>query len=314
MAQVIITELTDNVTVEETTQNITVSGATAFPITLEYNATVVQGDQGPAGPGVAAGGTTGQILAKTSNADYETNWVDPINLTSVGTSIIPSADSQFDLGSPTNKWRSLYVSGQTIYFDDASLSISQGQLLVNDQPVPVDISTDTTPKLGGDLDLNGNDIYTSGNTTVTANALVADFNALVLNTTSSLNNSDTFSIDVNRQRFSIVDKNDVEAFALYNDQTVINSGRDLNLNSGSNNRIILDGMAFPKDAGSAGQVLKTNGSDNLYWADEEESVKVSESQPQIAVIGDQWFNPTTQILKVYTAAGWVQVTADDLQF
>lgn len=41
---------------------------------------------------------------------------------------------------------------------------------------------------------------------------------------------------------------------------------------------------------------------------------VSESQPQIAVIGEQWFNPTTQILSVYTATGWVQVSADDLQF
>ena len=42
-----------------------------------------QGETGPAGPagadgvGVPAGGTTGQVLAKSSGADYETQWVTP---------------------------------------------------------------------------------------------------------------------------------------------------------------------------------------------------------------------------------------------
>jgi hypothetical protein len=34
------------------------------------------GADGPPGPGVAAGGTTGQILAKNSNTDFDTEWVD----------------------------------------------------------------------------------------------------------------------------------------------------------------------------------------------------------------------------------------------
>ena len=33
------------------------------------------GPQGPAGPGVAAGGTKGQVLAKKSNANYDTEWI-----------------------------------------------------------------------------------------------------------------------------------------------------------------------------------------------------------------------------------------------
>lgn len=36
-----------------------------------------KGEKGDAGPGVAAGGTTGQVLAKASNDDYDTEWVDP---------------------------------------------------------------------------------------------------------------------------------------------------------------------------------------------------------------------------------------------
>lgn len=40
-------------------------------------ATGATGPQGPAGQGVPAGGTTGQVLAKTSATDYATQWVDP---------------------------------------------------------------------------------------------------------------------------------------------------------------------------------------------------------------------------------------------
>jgi hypothetical protein len=35
------------------------------------------GATGPAGPGVPAGGTTAQVLSKSSNADYDTAWVTP---------------------------------------------------------------------------------------------------------------------------------------------------------------------------------------------------------------------------------------------
>ena len=34
------------------------------------------GETGPAGPGVATGGTTGQVLAKKSNANFDTEWID----------------------------------------------------------------------------------------------------------------------------------------------------------------------------------------------------------------------------------------------
>lgn len=35
------------------------------------------GDTGPAGPGVAAGGKTGQVLAKKSNISFDTEWINP---------------------------------------------------------------------------------------------------------------------------------------------------------------------------------------------------------------------------------------------
>lgn len=44
------------------------------------------GADGAAGPGVAAGGTTDQMLTKASNADYDTQWVDPLTPTTAGLS------------------------------------------------------------------------------------------------------------------------------------------------------------------------------------------------------------------------------------
>lgn len=40
-------------------------------------ATGATGPQGPAGPGVPSGGTSGQMLAKKSAANYDTQWTDP---------------------------------------------------------------------------------------------------------------------------------------------------------------------------------------------------------------------------------------------
>lgn len=45
-----------------------------MPLVTQYpNGTV--GPQGPAGPGVPNGGTTGQVLAKASNANQDTHWI-----------------------------------------------------------------------------------------------------------------------------------------------------------------------------------------------------------------------------------------------
>ena len=50
----------------------------------------------------------------------------------VSTSLVPSQDLTYDLGSPTAKFRSLYVSSSTIYIGTSTISISQtGQMLVN---------------------------------------------------------------------------------------------------------------------------------------------------------------------------------------
>jgi len=56
-----------------TNANVTNSGDETNVI---LNFTIPRGDTGPTGPGVATGGTTGQVLAKKSDANYDTEWTD----------------------------------------------------------------------------------------------------------------------------------------------------------------------------------------------------------------------------------------------
>lgn len=53
-------------------ESATLTASTPSPATVVVNT----GLPGPAGPGVAAGGTAGQVLAKIDGTDYNTHWVD----------------------------------------------------------------------------------------------------------------------------------------------------------------------------------------------------------------------------------------------
>jgi hypothetical protein len=64
---------------------------------------------------------------------YDGFWVDaappavePINLTTVTSHILPGADLTYDLGSTSSQWRSLYVGSSTIYLGGTALTIDAG--------------------------------------------------------------------------------------------------------------------------------------------------------------------------------------------
>ncbi len=67
----------------------------------------VKGDKGDAGEGVPEGGTTGQILKKKSNTDYDTEWVD-----AGGETASLDGLSDVNLGTPTD--------GQVLKYDATS--------------------------------------------------------------------------------------------------------------------------------------------------------------------------------------------------
>ena len=72
------------------------------------------------------------------------------NLTITG-SILPSANITYDLGSPTQRWRSAYFSGNTIYLGGAVLSSSGNDIIISTTGgfgVPVGTTAQRTETLG----------------------------------------------------------------------------------------------------------------------------------------------------------------------
>lgn len=93
----------------------------------------------------------------------------------VGGDILPNTNLGGNLGSPVRQWKSLYVSGQTIFLNNVPLSIDNGgTLLVDDEPIgttisytdipeaPRDISdlTDTGGLLNENLEIDGGNAFT----------------------------------------------------------------------------------------------------------------------------------------------------------
>jgi hypothetical protein len=230
---------------------------------------------------------------------------------SVSSSIVPSSNIAYDLGTATNRFRSLYLSNNTIYFEDGAVSLEGGLLTVDGQTANR-LVDEPAPALGGNLTVNDYQILSNDRITLSStNAIDAQTPILFLGKgtvkTQIVNgNASIPGITINSNGGS----NSTVAAEIRLGTTA--SG-DVNLIPMIGGRVIASGNKLPNTTGTSGQILRTDGAGDTYW-DDEEKTTVSESQPQVAAIGEQWFNPTTQILKVYTAAGWVQVTADDLQF
>jgi len=79
-------------------------------------------------------------------------------LRNLNTDIIPSIDSEYDLGSPTKKWKDLYLSGNTIYLGSLKLSDDNGSVKVVTLDGDAEVATAVSPISGG----TGLTSYTTG--------------------------------------------------------------------------------------------------------------------------------------------------------
>ena len=122
---------------------------------------------------------------------------------------------------------------------------------------------DTTPQLGGDLDVNGNDIVSTSN---------ADID-IIPNGTGDVNlGADTVQIGDNNADATLTTQGTGDLTLNTNNGTnsgaiVIQDGANNNITitpNGSGN-IVLDGLTFPNADGSADQALITNGSGTLSF-------------------------------------------------
>jgi hypothetical protein len=136
-----------------------------------------QGDQGDPGVGVPTGGTTGQALVKTSNADYDTEWSTPASSganTSLSnlSGVAINADLDFD-GDFTRSFGSESLNGYRAYFGGLySETHTQTASVTGDLTSGSDLVSNVT----GDL-LNLNFFYAVSGTGIPANTFATRISA-----------------------------------------------------------------------------------------------------------------------------------------
>jgi hypothetical protein len=71
-----------------------------------------------------------QLSNPVRTSGYKVNWTlntsSQFNLGSIGQSLVPSQDITYDLGSPSKRWRDLYLDGSTLYIGSETISVVEG--------------------------------------------------------------------------------------------------------------------------------------------------------------------------------------------
>lgn len=132
-----------------------------------------QGNQGPAGQGVPTGGTTGQVLAKSSNDDYATEWVDQAG---GGSSYTPGNGITIDgqtlsakLSGQEGNTASFAEDGGIFVPESVNLYTAGDGIEINEQTIQAKISSQTDNSTGI---LNGA-IYTPATFQTTVMPMIA---------------------------------------------------------------------------------------------------------------------------------------------
>jgi hypothetical protein len=86
----------------------------------------------------------GSTVGGTRLAKFNEIGAASANLLSVTTNIVPQANITYDLGTPTKRWRSLYLAGNTIYLAGAQIKASGNGVITfvtsNNQPATIQAS------------------------------------------------------------------------------------------------------------------------------------------------------------------------------
>ena len=109
----------------------------------------------------------GTLTALTVNGNISGSNISAQSISATGTittgNILPGANVTYNLGSPTQQWKSLYISGNTIYIgptsistDGNSLFFGNNAIVVGNTPITGDIVTTGTVTAGSFIGEAGN--------------------------------------------------------------------------------------------------------------------------------------------------------------
>jgi hypothetical protein len=121
-----------------------------YPITASYalnssggggGTTLTTGSTYPITSSWSNNATTASFASNSTSASYSNTASVALNsltasyLNPISQNLIPSTGSIYSLGSPTNKWKDLYVSTGSIYIGETVLSTSGSTLFANSSPI-----------------------------------------------------------------------------------------------------------------------------------------------------------------------------------
>lgn len=197
------------------------------------------GADGADGQGVPTGGTANQVLIKDSGTDYDTSWGAVAYSNVTGTPSLATVATSGAYSDLSGKPSLAAVATSGAYSDlSGTPTIPSGNVV-----------DDTTPQLGGDLDVNGNKIVSASNGDIVIDP--DGTGAIILKSDDvRLEGTDT-SVEVGTVKLYEADLLGDNFVAL---KAPLSIASDLT-------------FTLPAADGSDGQVLKTNGSGTLSFTD-----------------------------------------------
>lgn len=241
---------------------------------------------------VVAGNSTVNGLTVNTSATVGTTLSVDGNITS--TNIIPSANVSYDLGSPSNRFKSLYLSGSTIYMDGATISSNATAI------------TFTNPT-GGSFTIAGSTTFVASSAAETSQYVTgnAQANITSVGTLSglTLNGTTTGTIFYgshfgnNGANFT---GNVFSALALQTETLTASKTTTL---TGPVSISNIANLSIP--GGYTGYVLKTDGAGSLSWQGAGGITYTANVSPPIVgnLAGDQWYNTSSDVLYEYSFDG-----------
>jgi hypothetical protein len=232
------TTLSGDLTITGLTENrlvvVGVDGLIEDDANLVFDGSVFQIGQGQFEVDVNTGElrTSGSIIMKGNITIGDNQGGDIIDFNGeVSSSIIPSGSNLFDLGSPTNAWKDLYVSG-TAYIENITI----GDVSLNSLELPGDLTVSGTTTLSGSVFVDGLTqgrvvfVGTDGELIDNENFTYDPTNGFLLNTSGSILINTSGSLEMKTE-------NGDNIFLSSSDNLNFEAADDINITAGDDIRI-----------------------------------------------------------------------------
>jgi hypothetical protein len=166
-------------------------------------------------------------------------------------------------GTPTLSTTAAAIDVVNVFYDGTNYIAGISKEQASGGGGIANVVEDTTPQLGGDLDVQANSIITStvdGNIEIVPNgagivSLVSDLEVGYGNAAAAITSKGAYSLDI------------VTNGGTNSGVITINSGinGNIELTPNGTGKVVLDGLNYPTADGTANQVLKTDGAGNLSF-------------------------------------------------